>query len=132
MIRGSCLCGGVRYEYEGDIEEISICHCSQCRKAQGSAFAAVSPVAAVRFRLLSGEGLLREYRASPGKARVFCGTCGSAIYSARDDSPEVKRLRLGTIDTSFTCSSVYHIHADSRASWYQLTDQFPRFGAGKS
>ncbi|MDP2822502.1 MAG: hypothetical protein Q8O52_07460 [Sulfuritalea sp.] len=44
MIEGSCLCGGIRYQYDGEIEEISICHCSQCRKAQGSAFAAASPV----------------------------------------------------------------------------------------
>ena len=60
MIKGSCLCGGVRYEYDGEIDEISICHCSQCRKAQGSAFAAVSPVATERFRILAGAELLRD------------------------------------------------------------------------
>jgi len=38
MIRGSCLCGKVKYEYDGEIEEIAMCHCSQCRKAQGGAF----------------------------------------------------------------------------------------------
>ena len=59
MIEGSCLCGGVRYRYDGEIGEISLCHCSQCRKAHGSAFAAVSPVAAARFRIVAGESLLR-------------------------------------------------------------------------
>ncbi len=52
MIQGSCLCGEIHYEYDGEIGEVSICHCSKCGKAQGSAFAAVSPLAADRFRLL--------------------------------------------------------------------------------
>jgi len=37
MINGRCLCGKVSYQYQGEIEEIALCHCSQCRKAQGSA-----------------------------------------------------------------------------------------------
>ena len=59
MIEGGCLCGGVRYQYDGKIGEISICHCAQCRKAQGSAFAAVSPVATARLRILAGAELLK-------------------------------------------------------------------------
>lgn len=127
MIVGGCLCGGVRYEYDGDIEEISICHCSQCRKAQGSAFAPVSPVDSARFRLVSGGELLKEFRSSPGKARVFCGNCGSPIYSALDDRPEIKRLRLGTVETPFTCGDVFHIFHASKASWLDCNDTFPRF-----
>ena len=42
MLKGSCLCGQVRYEYDGDITEVSMCHCGQCRKAQGTAYAAHS------------------------------------------------------------------------------------------
>ena len=60
MIEGSCLCGGIRYQYDGEIEEISLCHCAQCRKAQGSAFAANSPVDSARFKLLAGAEPLPE------------------------------------------------------------------------
>ena len=127
MIEGSCLCGGIRYQYDGGIEEIVLCHCSQCRKAQGSAFAANSPVESARFRLLAGTELLKEFRATPGKARVFCANCGSPIYSALDDFPEVKRLRLGTVDTPFVCSNVYHIFAGSKASWLDSDGSQPRY-----
>lgn len=127
MIEGGCLCGGVRYQYDGEIEEISICHCSQCRKAQGSAFAVVSPLAADRFRILAGAELLREYRSSPDKARVFCSRCGSPIYSAKDDVPEVRRLRLGTVDTPFTCDKAFHIFTGSKASWWEIADDLPRY-----
>jgi hypothetical protein len=131
VIEGSCLCGGIRYEYEGEIGEISICHCSQCRKAHGSAFAAVSPVDAAKFRLLAGAELLKEYRSSPDKLRVFCSCCGSPIYSALDHRPEVKRLRLGSIDTPFVCGKVFHIFTDSKASWYDCDDGHPRYAQRK-
>ena len=131
MIEGSCLCGGIRYEYDGEIEEISICHCSQCRKAQGSAFAAVSPVDSTRFRLLAGAELLKEYRSSPDKVRVFCANCGSPIYSALDQRPEVKRLRIGTVDTPFVCANIFHIFVDSKAAWFDFSDTHPRFAKRK-
>ncbi len=131
MVEGGCLCGGIRYRYDGEIEEISICHCSQCRKAQGSAFAAVSPVAAAGFHILAGAGLLREYRSSPDKVRVFCANCGSPIYSAKDDVPGVRRLRLGTVDTPLRCDNAFHIFTDSKASWWEITDDFPRYAQRK-
>ncbi|MCX7148291.1 MAG: GFA family protein [Rhodocyclales bacterium] len=131
MIEGSCLCGGIRYQYDGEIEEVSICHCSQCRKAQGSAFAAVSPIGSAGFKLVAGAELLKEFRATPGKARVFCANCGSPIYSAKDDLPEVKRLRLGTVDTPFVCDNIYHIFVGSKASWLDFNDTHPRFAERK-
>lgn len=131
MIKGSCLCGGIRYEYYGEIKEISICHCSQCRKAQGSAFVAICPIESAKFRIIEGANLLKEFRGSPHKARVFCSNCGSPFYSIRDNLPEVKRLRLGTIDTPIQCTNKYHVHAASKASWNEITDQLPIYTEGK-
>ena len=131
MLTGGCLCGGVRYEYHGEIQEISMCHCSQCRKAQGSAFVAVSPVDAAKLRLTAGAELLKEYRAVPHKARVFCSHCGSPLYSARDDLPGVKRLRLGTIDTPFECGNAYHIFTGSKATWFAIADNLPQYPESK-
>ena len=38
MIRGSCLCGRVKYRINGALKRALNCHCSICHKAQGSAF----------------------------------------------------------------------------------------------
>ena len=122
MIVGGCLCNQVRYEYDGLIEEISMCHCSMCRKAQGSAYVAVAPLDAARLRIVSGQALLKEFRATPHKARVFCAHCGSPIYSMRDDLPGIRRLRLGTVETPFVCQNIYHAHLDSKASWEFLAE----------
>jgi hypothetical protein len=127
VIVGGCLCNGVRYEYDGSIEEISMCHCSVCRKAQGSAFVAISPVETSMFRVIKGQELLREFRVVPHKARVFCSHCGSPIYSSRDDLPGVVRLRLGTVETPFECQHAYHIYVASKAAWETIGDGLPQF-----
>lgn len=131
MLTGSCLCGGIRYEYHGSIQEISMCHCAQCRKATGSAYIAVSPVHTSRFKIIKGAELLKAFQSSPNKARVFCSNCGSPIYSKRDDLPEVRRLRLGTVETPFECSNAYHIFVDSKAQWEDIMDGLPKYSGFK-
>ena len=81
MIKGNCLCGGIRYEYYGESEEISICHCSQCRKAQGSASVAISPIESAKLQIIEGTRLLKESRGTPFKARVVSSNYGSQIHS---------------------------------------------------
>jgi len=124
---GGCLCGGVRYEVDGPLPPVQLCLCGQCRKAQGSAFAANTPVATADVRWLAGEELLREYRASPGKRRVFCMTCGSPLFSQRDDTPEVLRLRAGTLDGDGAGLEIgFHIQTASKAAWWPIADDRPQ------
>ena len=100
MLLGSCLCGGVQYEYDGDLGPIAMCHCSQCRRAQGSAYATNSPVQAAQFRFVTGQELIKEFESRPGKKRAFCRECGSPLYSRLDSKPDLLRLRIGTLKTA--------------------------------
>ncbi|MFV3413615.1 GFA family protein [Pseudomonas nitroreducens] len=131
MHRGGCLCGAVRYEISGELAPIQVCHCSQCRKAQGGPFATNLPVDRAAFRLLSGESELAGYRATPEKLRVFCRLCGSPIYSARDALPKTLRVRAGTLDEPVRTKLEAHYYVDSRASWWPLEDNLPRHGGAK-
>ena len=123
---GGCLCGAVRYAVEGEIAPIQLCHCGQCRKAQGGPFGANAPVATAAFRWLQGEESLREYRASPGKRRVFCGTCGGPLFSQRDAAPGTLRLRA-TLDRTDDLTLGFHIQTASKAAWWSIDDDLPRF-----
>ncbi len=100
-ITGGCLCGAVRFAYDGELGgeagALTLCLCAMCRRA-GSYAAAVAPAHAAGFRLTAGEGVLREYESSPGKLRAFCGQCGTPIYSRRTSEPGALRLRLGAFD----------------------------------
>ena len=126
MIKGGCLCGKVRFEYSGNIEEIAMCHCSQCRQAQGGAFATNSPVDSSKLKF-SGQEFIKEFKSNENKVRAFCQNCGSPLYSARRDLPGVKRLRIGTVETAISCENKYHIFSASKASWYSITDKHPQY-----
>lgn len=122
---GRCLCGAVRFRIAPVPRELWFCHCGQCRKAQGTAFAANVPVPLAHFTLDAGQDALRAYRATPAKARWFCAVCGSPIYS-RVDGREVIRVRAGTLDPAVPLTPQGHIHVTGRAQWYAIRDELPQ------
>jgi hypothetical protein len=89
MIHGHCECGNVEFEVAGDIVDYSHCHCSQCRRLHGAAFATFAGVARDAFQYRAGESTLSTYRSSKIIDRVFCKTCGSKAewYDISDDLP---------------------------------------------
>ncbi len=125
--RGSCLCGQVTYRLEAEITELACCHCQQCRKAQGTAFATNAPVNEADFTFESGRELIREYESTPGKFRAFCSLCGSPLYSRLASRPGLLRLRIGTLDTPLPHRPDYHIFAADKAEWYTLEDEQPQY-----
>lgn len=127
MLKGTCLCGQVQYEYTGELGPIAMCHCSQCRRAQGSAYGTNSPIEASHFRVVSGRELVKEFESKPGKKRAFCRECGSPLYSRLDSKPEALRLRIGTLTTPIDAKPSYHIFAGSAAEWYEFSDGLPRY-----
>lgn len=126
-LKGSCLCGGVHYEIDGDLSPAMFCHCRKCRKSNGSAFALNVPVKSSDFKFLSGEYLLRSYASSEDAKRFFCETCGSPIYSMRMSMPEILRLRVGTLDDDISIEKVSHIFVASKAAWDDIHDDLPQF-----
>ena len=127
MYRGSCLCGGVSFQINAELAPIQMCHCSQCRKAQGGAFGTNTPVHTEHFVLHSGSELLTEYESSPGKRRVFCRRCGSPLYSSRDTLAGVIRIRAGLLDEPLKVKPAYHFYTASKCSWFPITDDLPQF-----
>ena len=124
-MKGSCLCTKVKYEVRGDIRGINYCHCTQCRKATGSAFGTSAAVSKDALHILSGQDHLCAYESSPGKKRVFCCACGSPLYSERDGDKQVY-IRLGTLDDDPGVRPEVHIHVASKAGWHQITDDLPK------
>lgn len=122
MIEGRCECGKVRFEADGPIEDFSHCHCSQCRRMHGAAYATFAGVARSGFRYLSGESDLTTYSSSASLDRVFCSTCGSNILVALLSEPEAIYLSMGAIDGDPPRPAGYHIFVGSKAAWHEITD----------
>ena len=127
MYTGGCLCGSVRFEIKGPIRNIVYCHCSQCRKAQGSAFATNGVVSTDDFNIVSGADSLTGYESTPGQTKYFCKTCGSPILSKTESKPEQVRVRLGTIDSDIVERPMAHIFATSKANWEEIADGLPQY-----
>jgi len=122
MIKGYCECRRVRFEVDGDINDFSHCHCSQCRRLHGAAFATFAGVSSNQFRYVSGESDTSEYASSDSHQRIFCAYCGSNILVALDQEPDVLYLSMSTIEGDPPLPKGYHIYVGSKAPWHEISD----------
>ncbi len=127
MLKGSCLCNAIQYEIEGELGPTMMCHCSKCRKANGSAYAINAAVKTDQFHFIKGQELVSEFESSPGVFRSFCKQCGSPLLSRRPSQPDIVRLRIGTLDTPVDVKPLAHIFVGSKASWDEIHDDIPQY-----
>ena len=134
MVSGGCLCGAIRFEVARFVGPFELCHCSRCRKASGSAFAAMIGVKAEDFSWISGRDQIRRYEAPvrthpPGFRTAFCGQCGSPMpsFEAADDWFEIA---AGLLDDDPGLRPERHIFIECRSAWYEILDDLPRLTKG--
>jgi len=131
MYNGSCLCGAIKFQVRTEIKDIVYCHCSLCRKAQGSAFAVNGNLNLEDFEFLSGEDNLTEYKSNNEQSKFFCKTCGSPVMSKNTLHPDLVRIRLGLIESDIEERPGAHIFVSSKANWDEINDELPQFEASK-
>lgn len=129
MIRGSCLCGGIRFEVTRLAGPFELCHCSRCRKVTGSAFAATIGIEREALRLVAGRELLRRYDAPlverPPPYRVcFCARCGSPVPDP-DATAALLELPAGLLDDDPVLRPERHIFVNCQSPWFEITDRLP-------
>ena len=126
--RGSCLCGGVKYELTGTPGYFYHCHCRRCRKANGSAHASNIRVKPDTFRWLTGEDLLQRYKLPEAERfyTLFCSRCGSPMPR---DVPELEAVIIpaGSLDHDINLKPQARIFWASRASWSCENDGIKTF-----
>jgi hypothetical protein len=126
VVTGSCLCGGVQFTIDAELPPIQVCHCVQCREAQGVAIATNTPIPAAAFTLLGAADLITAFESSPGKQRCFCKVCGSPIYSYREARPDILRIRAGLINEPLAVRPEAHYHVASKCNWWDICDDLPQ------
>ncbi len=92
---GTCHCGAVKFEIETDFPELTTCDCSICRRKN----ALMVKVHEDRFKLLSGEESLAEYRFHTRTARhFFCKTCGIYPFHRKRVTPDYLGINVFCLD----------------------------------
>ncbi|OTG66501.1 GFA family protein [Acinetobacter silvestris] len=132
MYTASCLCGAVQFKINTEISEVFVCHCQQCQKAQGSAFAAIAVIQTKDLKIIKGQDSFGEYFSTENKKRVFCKNCASPLFSARLDLPDVIRLRVGIINEPLNAKIGAHAYTTYKAAWLGIVDHPTQFSEGQS
>jgi len=124
---GGCGCGAVRFEVTEPFLSASYCHCTRCQRRSGTAASANARVAPGSVRITAGEGELRVWAPEGGAEKVFCGLCGSALFS-RHPTGEWMGVRLGALDGDPGIRPQWHQYVAYAASWEPLPDDgLPRY-----
>jgi hypothetical protein len=125
--KGSCLCGFITYSFAAEINDYGYCHCKMCRKASGSAHSANASVNNTNFQVADPNGYLKEFVSSAGTHRFFCSNCGSPLFSRIEQTPDLVRIRLGSLDTETHKKASRHTFVKDKAPWHEITGDIPQF-----
>lgn len=132
MLRGSCLCGTVKYEIDAEPLVMYHCHCGDCRRASGAGFATNIAVPVESLRIVAGRDALGAFESSPNKRRYFCAACGSPIYSHGEKTKQVVSVRCGTLLDDPGTRPAFHAFVASKAPWMAICDDVPQFAEARS
>ena len=122
--KGSCNCGKVSFQINGELRDILACHCTQCRKQSGFYFAATE--AKYDDIKIIGDENITWYEASPIAKRGFCATCGSALFWQAKDHDHMSIL-AGALDTPTNLKIKAHIFCADKGDFYEITDGLPQY-----
>jgi hypothetical protein len=97
---GHCLCGAVSYRFEGEPAAVVLCHCDDCQRHSGAAFSVnvIVPRSALK---IDGSPRVRETTGTESgkpRERLFCGECGSPMFTILTERPEIAIVKAGTLD----------------------------------
>jgi hypothetical protein len=123
---GGCLCGTIRYECSAEPIFMGNCHCRDCQRATGSAFAAalLVPRAAVA---IAGEVKYHEVIGDSGATvgRGFCPNCGSRLFS-QPPNPALMGILAGSLDDPSGFQPGMDIYTASAQPWDYMNPDLPK------
>lgn len=132
VARGSCLCGGVRFEVDLPLLAANHCHCSRCQKHSGASGCLQAQARRAHFRLLTGQERIRVYGRGQGAVKAFCGECGSSLFGGQWPEGRNVSIRLGVFDDDPEIAPQLHTFVDDRAPWDEIHDDLPQYGGAWS
>ena len=125
ILTGGCLCEAIQYQVEDDFEYALNCHCSQCRRATGSAFKSFAGINRNKLSVTKGQDKLLIFGDGVDAHDARCGKCGSLLYSVVRDG-EYVHVTLGTLKDTPSIRPSAHIFVGSKAPWFEITDDLPQ------
>ena len=127
---GGCQCGAVRYQITALPASVYACHCTECQRQSGSAFAMAAVIPQAHFRLIQGEPAMFPRRTGPTKIMEcwFCRTCGTRLYHVPGGAAYPNRnIKPGTLDDSSWVVPTIHFWTRSAQPWVVIPADATRY-----
>jgi hypothetical protein len=132
-VRGGCLCGSVRYRFDGPVGLANYCHCADCRRVTGSAFNVGIRLDVNLFRIERGDVRTFTKASDSGNlvSRSFCPECGSPLFTSSPMHPEHVFVKAGSLDDPSLVRPTMRIWTDSEVAWGFIDPALPTHPRGR-
>jgi hypothetical protein len=124
MIKGSCLCGNISLQIDGEVRNARFCHCVNCRKFSGTGYAAWGLVRADQLTVSAPDFQVTKFD-SGGGLRAFCSSCGAPLWYEPAGMPQYRGIPLGVIDEGQVPKPAMHVWAKSKVDWISMPTDCP-------
>jgi hypothetical protein len=121
---GGCQCGSVGYVVTAEPIRVSACHCTECQRQSGSAFA-MSML--LKKDSLTAKQFTRIADSGNELTCVFCPGCGVRIYHALQSAPDLLALKPGTLAGTNWLRPDSFIWMKSSQGWVPVPDGVKTF-----
>lgn len=126
---GGCSCGAVRYRLASAPMFVHCCHCRDCQKQTGGAFAINALIEFDRIEMLAGEPEPVSMPTDSGRPHDIyrCPRCKVALWSDYGRRPYLRFVRVATLDDPHAITPDVHIYTRSKVPWLALPANVPAF-----
>lgn len=120
----TCRCGALRAICEGEPVRISVCHCLDCQKRTGSAFAAQARWPDDKMTV-EGDAATWERVADSGHRATyrFCPACGSTIAYIIEGWPGVTAIPLGAFADPTFPPPKFSVYEHRQHPWVEISGE---------
>ena len=116
----SCRCGQLTATATGTPVRISVCHCLNCQKRSGSAFAAQVRFPAEQVTT-AGNSTTFTATGDNGAAHFsFCPKCGSTVTYTNDSIPGTIAIALGAFDDPYFVTPTVSVWEERQHEWLEI------------
>ena len=126
MLTGECFCRTVRYAVADAFEYALNCHCSNCRRATGSAFKPFAGIISAELSITAGDDNVMIYGDANASHDVHCARCGSLLYSIVRNGAYA-HVAMGSLVDDPSIRPTAHIFVGSKAPWFSISDDLPQY-----
>lgn len=127
-LTGGCSCGFVRYELLVRPMFVHCCHCVDCQRSTGSAFVLNAIIETSAIKVGRGQPVAVEVPRDDNVHDIHrCPKCQVAVWSDYGRRPNLRFVRVGTLDEPNALQPDVHIFTRWKVKWVNLPKGTPAF-----